>query len=69
MTMTRLGSPTWTAASPMPGAAYMVSSMSVMRARRASSTAATGSDLVFRTDRSALLSTVRMRRRAMTSVR
>ena len=63
MTITRTGSPTWMAARPMPGAAYMVSSMSSISARRASSTSATGLDFFFRVGRS--LSTVRMRRTLM----
>src|SRR5579872_1795064 len=58
MTMTRLATPTWMAARPMPGAAYMVASMSSISRRRSSSTAATGADFCFSTARSA--STVRI---------
>jgi hypothetical protein len=37
----RRGSPTWIAASPMPGASYMVASISSMKRRAASSTVST----------------------------
>ena len=42
MVTTRRGTPTWTAARPMPGAAYMVSSIESMSLRRSSSTRSTG---------------------------
>jgi hypothetical protein len=42
------GLATWMAARPMPGAAYMVSSMSSISARRLSSTTAAGVEAVFR---------------------
>ena len=42
MTMTRSCTSTWVAASPMPGAAYMVSAMSSTSVRMRSSTAFTG---------------------------
>ncbi len=42
--MTRLGTPIWMAASPMPGASYMVSNMSSISACTGLSTAFTGSD-------------------------
>ena len=51
MVTTRRGTPTWMAASPMPGASYMVSSMESMNLRRSSSTRSTGS-LVMRSLRS-----------------
>src|SRR5438128_9012463 len=47
MTITRLGTPTWIAARPIPGAAYIVSSMSSISARRSSSTVVTGFDTCF----------------------
>ncbi len=50
-TISRIGTPTWTAASPTPGAAYMVSSMSSIRERSSSSTRRTGS-LALRSRRS-----------------
>ena len=34
MTSTRLGTPTWIAARPMPGASYIVSNMSAISARQ-----------------------------------
>ncbi len=45
MTSTRLGTSTWIAARPMPGAAYIVASMSSIRRRRPSSTAATVAEM------------------------
>ena len=42
MTSMRSGSPTWIAASPMPGASYMVSSMSSASLRNGASTRSTG---------------------------
>ena len=42
---TRCGTPIWMAASPMPGAAYMVSNMSSTSLRSDLSTAFTGSEL------------------------
>ena len=42
MVTTRCGTPIWMAASPMPGAAYMVSNMSSTSARSDLSTAFTG---------------------------
>ena len=59
--MARTGSPTWIAASPMPGAAYMVSSMSSKRARKASSTPGAGFETAF----SRLSGTMRISRTAM----
>ena len=47
-TMMRRATPTWGAARPMPGAAYMVSSMSSMSRRTSSSTWSTGFALSFR---------------------
>ena len=44
----RRSTPTCTAASPMPGAAYIVSSMSFRKARTLSSTVSTGSDVLRR---------------------
>ena len=44
MVTTRCGTPIWMAASPMPGASYMVSNMSLTSARSGLSTFATGSD-------------------------
>ncbi len=44
MTTMRFGTPICTAASPMPGASYMVSSMSSMILRTASVTSVTGGE-------------------------
>ena len=44
MMMTRLATPTWMPASPMPGAAYMVSNISSTSLRRLASMRLTGSD-------------------------
>ena len=63
--MTRLGTPIWMAARPMPGASYMVSSMSSMRARSSSSTVSTGFEIVLRRGSGA----VRMGRMAMMGLR
>ena len=48
MTITLRGTPTCTAASPMPGASYIVSSMSSMSLRISSSTFSTGFEIVFK---------------------
>src|SRR5690606_8099150 len=45
---TCFGTPTWMAARPMPGAAYIVSSMSAISARKPSSTLSTGFEISFR---------------------
>ena len=42
MVMSRSGTPTWIAARPMPGASYMVSSMSSASSRISGVTASTG---------------------------
>ena len=47
-TIARLSTPTWFAARPMPGAAYIVSSMSSSRRRTVSSTTETGLATAFR---------------------
>ncbi len=44
MTMTRSGTPIWGAARPMPGAAYIVSTMSLTRAASEPSISFTGAD-------------------------
>src|SRR3989442_9177050 len=44
ITMTRSGTPIWGAARPMPGAAYIVSTMSLTRAATEPSISVTGSD-------------------------
>ena len=61
ITITRLGTPIWTAASPMPSAAYMESAMSSASLRISASTFSTGVDTVFRPGSGA----VRMGRTAM----
>ena len=61
MVTTRCGTPIWMAASPMPGAAYMVSNMSSTSVRSDLSTAVTGSDF----SRSRLSGRMRMSRTAM----
>ena len=61
MVTMRLGSPTWIAASPMPGAAYMVSNISSTSLRVAASTLATGLE----TSRSRLSGKIRMSRTAI----
>ncbi len=43
--MSRFGTPTWIAASPMPGAAYMVSNMSSISRRVSSSTVPTAPEV------------------------
>ena len=48
MAMSRRGTPTWIAARPMPGAAYMVSSMSSIKRRRSSSMRSIGALLARR---------------------
>jgi hypothetical protein len=63
MVMTRLGSPTWMAASPMPGASYMVSNMSSTSLRMPASIFFTGSE----TSRNRLSGRMRMSRNAMTA--
>ena len=45
MTSRRLGTPTWIAARPMPGAAYIVSNMSAISARISSFTSSTGVEI------------------------
>ena len=47
-TTTRFSTPTCGAASPMPGASYIVSSMSSMSWRTPASTVSTGRDFFFR---------------------
>ena len=61
MVTTRLATPTWTAASPMPGASYMVSNMSSTSLRIPASIFFTGSE----TFRSRLSGRMRMGRSAM----
>ena len=58
---TRLGTPIWIAASPMPGALYMVSNMSSTSLRMPSSMRLTGSE----TSRSRLSGSLMMSRTAM----
>ena len=48
ITSTRLGTPTWIAARPMPGASYIVSNMSAISARSSSSTFSTGEEILRR---------------------
>src|SRR5216684_6049513 len=62
-TITRFSTPTCGAARPMPGAAYMVSSISSIRRRTSASTVSTGLDFFLRRGSGA----VRMGKRAMTS--
>ena len=62
--MTRLGTPTWMAASPMPGASYMVSNMSSTRRRSSGSIACAGSE----TSRSRLSGRMMMSRSAMAAM-
>ena len=57
----RLGTPTWIAASPMPGASYMVSNMSATSFFISASIFLTGSE----TSRSRLSGRMRMSRSAM----
>ena len=64
MVTTRCGTPIWMAASPMPGAAYMVSNMSSTSARNGLSIAFTGSDF----SRSRLSGMMRMSRTAMAAM-
>ncbi len=64
MVTTRCATPTWIAARPMPGAAYMVSNMSATSARRALSCAVTGSDL----SRSRLSGRMMISRTAMAAI-
>src|SRR4051794_14406865 len=45
MTRMRCGTPTWIAARPMPGAAYIVSNMSATSARTSSSTVSTSLEI------------------------
>ena len=45
MTSSRFATPTWIAARPMPGAAYIVANMSSISDRSASSTASTGEEI------------------------
>ena len=61
MVTMRLGSPIWIAASPMPGASYMVSNMSSTSCLVAASILATGLE----TSRSRLSGKMRMSRTAM----
>src|SRR4029077_15586830 len=62
-TITRFSTPTCGAARPMPGAAYMVSSISSMSWRTSASTVSTGLDFFLRRGSGA----VRMGRRAIMS--
>ena len=64
MVMIRLGVPTWMAASPIPGASYMVSSISSMSLRMPASIFFTGSD----TCRNRLSGRMRMSRSAMAAM-
>ena len=61
MVTMRLGTPTWMAASPMPGASYMVSNMSATSFFTSASIFLTGSE----TSRSRLSGMIRMSRSAM----
>ena len=61
MVTTRTGTPTWIAASPMPGASYMVSNMSATSVRMSSSILPTG----FETLRNRLSGRMMMSRSAM----
>ena len=63
MVTTRSGTPTWIAASPMPGASYMVSNMSATRVRMSSPIFSTG----FETVRNLLSGRMMMSRSAMKS--
>ena len=64
MVTTRFASPIWIAASPMPGASYMVSNMSSTSFLIDASTLATGLE----TSRSRLSGKIRMSRTAMAAI-
>ena len=64
MVTTRSATPIWMAASPIPGAAYIVSNMSSISARNALSTPFTGSDL----SRNRLSGMMRISRTAMAAI-
>jgi hypothetical protein len=64
MVTTRLGVPTWIAASPIPGASYMVSNMSSTSSRMPASTFFTGSE----TCRNRLSGRMRMSRKAIAAM-